>query len=227
MPARSDNDEALLERRDQLVVDVEAGLAKKLKRALQDEQNELLDRLRSVRGTPKAATLLPDEPEHAAHLAEAARELLDLAVRAGVTFAGAGPGDDLARIGVEVSDEVAANLITPLRRRLSEAIRDNATDEQPVLVEAIGAVYRECKTQRVELAVVDGVATAFSKGIFSAVAPGTRLRWVVEDTDGPCPDCDDNALAGFLPKGEAFPTGQFHPPAHVGCRCLLTGESSA
>lgn len=47
------------------------------------------------------------------------------------------------------------------------------------------------------------------------------MRWIVEDTDGPCPDCDDDALAGELPKGEAFPTGQHHPPAHSGCRCLL------
>ncbi|MEA2247481.1 MAG: hypothetical protein QOH46_2010, partial [Solirubrobacteraceae bacterium] len=23
------------------------------------------------------------------------------------------------------------------------------------------------------------------------------------------------------PKGEPFPTGQLHPPAHLGCRCLL------
>jgi len=44
---------------------------------------------------------------------------------------------------------------------------------------------------------------------------------VAEDVDGPCPDCDDNTLAGELPKGEEFPTGQLHPPAHAGCRCLL------
>ena len=57
--------------------------------------------------------------------------------------------------------------------------------------------------------------------------PGTRcptggpLRWVVQDTGGPCPDCDDDVLAGSLPKGEPFPTGQPYPPAHPGCRCLL------
>jgi hypothetical protein len=43
----------------------------------------------------------------------------------------------------------------------------------------------------------------------------------VHDLGGPCPDCDDNALAGPTPRGEVFPTGQPHPPAHAGCRCLL------
>jgi hypothetical protein len=47
------------------------------------------------------------------------------------------------------------------------------------------------------------------------------VRWVVDDIDGPCPDCDDNALAGPTPLGQPFPTGQVAPPAHPGCRCVL------
>ena len=225
-PARSDEDEALLQRRDHLVGDIEAALTKRLKRVLQDEQNELLDRLRGVRGTPKAATLLLDEPDHVARVAEASRPLLDRAARAGATFVGVEGGDEAAAVAADAAEEVAAALIAPLRRRLSEAIRDNAGDEQAVLVEAIGGVYRECKTQRVEPAVIDGISAAFSAGAYAATPAASPLRWVVEDTDGPCPDCDDNALAGLQPKGEAFPTGQLHPPAHAGCRCLLTSEST-
>ena len=52
------------------------------------------------------------------------------------------------------------------------------------------------------------------------------LQWVPADP-GRCPDCDDNALEPTL-KGKAFPTGQPHPPAHPGCRCIVvpadTGE---
>ena len=43
---------------------------------------------------------------------------------------------------------------------------------------------------------------------------------VVDDGGVPCPDCDDNSLAGSVPKGEPFPTGDLHPPAHPGCRCI-------
>jgi hypothetical protein len=50
---------------------------------------------------------------------------------------------------------------------------------------------------------------------------------VASDDGGPCPDCDDDALAGPTRKGDAFPTGQLHPPAHPGCRCVLAAEGEA
>jgi hypothetical protein len=53
------------------------------------------------------------------------------------------------------------------------------------------------------------------------------LRWIVDDDGGPCPDCDDDALAGPTRKGDPFPTGQLHPPAHPGCRCVLVAEGEA
>jgi hypothetical protein len=67
--------------------------------------------------------------------------------------------------------------------------------------------------------------TALCRGLFAASPDGIAFRWVVDD-DGPCPDCDDNALAGPVPKGRAFPTGQPHPPAHIGCRCLVLADPS-
>jgi hypothetical protein len=44
------------------------------------------------------------------------------------------------------------------------------------------------------------------------------VRWVF---DACSPDCFDNSLAGEIEAGDAFPTGHAHPPAFVGCRCLL------
>jgi hypothetical protein len=85
----------------------------------------------------------------------------------------------------------------------------------------VGAAYREWKTQRIERVAGDHIVSAFSRGAFAAVSDGTSQHWVVDDVDGPCPDCDDNALAGSTPRGQAFPTGQMHPPAHPGCRCVL------
>jgi len=32
-------------------------------------------------------------------------------------------------------------------------------------------------------------------------------------------------MAGPTPKGERYPTGQPHPPAHTGCRCLVLPEA--
>ena len=64
------------------------------------------------------------------------------------------------------------------------------------------------------------VTVAFARGAYAAYPAGASLRWVVDD-EAPCPDCDDNALAGAVTKGQSYPTGQVHPPAHPGCRCLL------
>jgi hypothetical protein len=89
----------------------------------------------------------------------------------------------------------------------------------------VSACYREWKTQRLDALARAAAAAAFGRGAFAAVPAGVPLRWVVDDDGGPCPDCDDNALAGALPRGEAFPTGQLHPPAHPGCRCVLVGDT--
>ena len=227
----SDADESLLQRRESAVVDLEVTLTRKLKRALQDEQNDVLDRLRNMRGEPSAETLLPELTAQTARYDRAARPLLVKAARAGVEFAVAvlreegGPqpaSPNTVEVDVEdLAGETGTGIIEPLRRRLEQAIARNAGDDQAVLVEALGAAYREWKTQRVERLAGDMLAAAFSRGTWQAAPDGAMLRWIVEDTDGPCPDCDDDALAGGLAKGEAFPTGQHHPPAHSGCRCLL------
>jgi DivIVA domain-containing protein len=220
-PAPALGDEALLQRRDAAVADVEARLTRKLKRALQDEQNELLDRLRSLRSTADA--LLAPAGEQAARYVAVADELVRSAATAGAEFAssvpdggtaGPPPVDDVVR-------DLAAAVTEPLRRALERAIRSDAGGDATAVVERIGAVYRECKAQRIEGLAGDAVTAAFSRGALSGLEPGRASRWVVDDDGRPCPDCDDNALAGPTAAGEAFPTGQAHPPAHAGCRCLL------
>jgi hypothetical protein len=223
---RSDDDEALLQQREAAITDVEGSLTRKLKRTLQDEQNDLLDRLRGLRGEPSADRLLPNLAEHVARYADAAQPLVEQAAAAGVTFANRAldrtnrsaahppPVSDLAQ-------DAATTIVESLRRRLEHALSVSAGDEQAVLVEALGAGYREWKSERIERVAGDVLAAAFSRGTWHEAPDGTLLRWIVDDTDGPCPDCDDDVLAGNLPKGEAFPTGQLYPPAHPGCRCLL------
>jgi len=226
----SDADEALLQRRDETVGAIEVALTRRLKRALQDEQNDLLDRLRGMRPRPTAAKVLPTRSEHAARFADASRPFLGEAASAGAVFIGTLIGrpvtgdEGLEELDV-LADNLAGAIVAPLRRRLEEVLMDTEDDDRVALAESFGAAYREWKTQRIELTAADHVASAFAGGAFAATPTGTRLRWLVEDTDGPCPDCDDNVLAGPLPKGERFPTGQRHPPAHSGCRCLLVPKT--
>jgi hypothetical protein len=213
--ATTNEDERALQRRDEAVADLEAKLARKLKRSLQDEQNDLLDRLRSVRGKP-GPSVLPDPSEHAAR--HEAVALPFLAEAAAAASPGASP--DLSAIAAELVDAI----VSPLRRQLERLLAADADaddDQDTPAAERVGMAYREWKGDRVERLAGDAVAAAWSAGWFEAAPEGAVLRWVVDDQGGPCPDCDDNALAGPTPKGESYPTGQVRPPAHAGCRCLL------
>jgi hypothetical protein len=142
---------------------------------------------------------------------------LGSAARAGVAHVGAGarkvpPIDGLA-------SELAAAVVGALRRKLEEDVRGVESIDDSALGEHVGAAFREWRGPRIE-----GVASDFAVAAFSLAmreVGDNELRWIFDDGGMECPDCEDNALAGPLVKGEAFPTGHLHPPAHPGCRCLL------
>jgi hypothetical protein len=175
----------------------------------------VLDRLRRTRST-SAATVLPDATAQIDRYREAASPWLEQAAVAGAQTAG---GGEDAHAGV-IAERLARELVEPLRGRLEEALAQGGGDEGAVF-DSISSIYRQWKVQQVERLARHGACAAFSAGAFAATPHGTMLRWLVDDEGGRCPDCDDNALAGPVARGEPFPTGQLHPPAHPGCRCLL------
>jgi hypothetical protein len=123
--------------------------------------------------------------------------------------------DDLA---AQLADDLAGAIRSRLDTVLQQAARDHL--DLATISERVSSAYREWKVQKVERLATHYLVAAHERGGFLAQPEGTPLRWIVDD-DGPCPDCEDNALAGPTPRGEAFPTGQLHPPSHLGCRCLL------
>ena len=219
--------ETALEGRDDVLDNVEAGLTRALKRVLQNEQNAILDGLRRM---GPSESVLPDPAAQVAGYREAALPWLQQAARAGAGHASDPAPEaeaDAERPPVERhAQALAEELVGPLRERLSRALAETAGAEDPaVAAEGLRAVYRQWKTQQVEECARHHTVSAFSVAAFAATPDDAVLQWVVDD-DGPCPDCDDNALAGPTPKGQAFPTGQPHPPAHRSCRCLLVATRS-
>lgn len=211
--------EHALATRDELLEDVEAGLTKALKRVLQDEQNAALDRLRRAGAAGLDGVLADAETQRNAYR-DAALPWLERAARAGVTFASpSAPSESAPAVdGLDSqAGTLAADLAGPLRDRLTGALD---ADDPAAAGEGMRAVYRQWKVQHMEETARHHVAAAFNEGAFAVTPADVPVRWLVED-DGHCPDCDDNALAGPTPKGRPFPTGQLHPPAHPGCRCLL------
>jgi hypothetical protein len=214
---RSPDDE-LRAARDAVLTPLARDLNRAAKRALQDQQNELLDKIRTIKGKLAADEVLPtvedqegawvkvlDGPLRAAY----ARAYADLAVDGG--------GAD-AEVPGELLEEVAHAMVEPWRVRLVSAI-DGAGDDADAITQRLGSRYREYRGRELEDALGDALAGAWARGAYAAVPDGTLLRWIPAEV-GRCPDCDDNALEPTA-KGSEFPTGQLHPPAHPGCRCFL------
>ncbi|HEX5947025.1 MAG TPA: DivIVA domain-containing protein [Acidimicrobiales bacterium] len=205
----------LLRARDVQLATVERELGRRLKRVLADEQNEVLDRLRRG-GTVVFADLVPAADEHVDQFAIAATEHLEAAAAQGAELVGA--------TATPSCDALAATLgrtlVEPLRVRIERSFDDSDGDLEEV-GERLRALYREWKGNHIGNAVRHFTATAHARGAYGAAPAGTALHWLVDRSCDACPDCDDNALAGGVVKGEAYPTGDRCAPAHPDCRCLV------
>jgi len=218
VPAEFLADEESLARRAEALGPLADRLNRALKRRLADEQNELLDLLRRS-GSTDPADLLPDEGEQVQAYARIAGKHL-----AQAASAGAGSGDASAADVGELADALGRNLVEPFRRRVERAAGD--VDDADELDERLRALYREWKVQHVAPVAEDALLSAYARGTHAAAGGRRVLRWLIDPSQGPCPDAQDNALAGAVPAGEAFPTGDPCPQAHPGCRCLLVvGEA--
>ncbi len=216
-PATAIRDAALTETADDLV--------RRGKRALQDEQNDLLDGLRRQRGKIDTAKVLPPFEDQLARWAHVLQPAVDAAYSAGAGSVDGSTTTQAASRGLLT--ELAGSVVTPLRERLAASLDTidarTPADAEIAIAQSLGARYREWRGEQLEGVLGDALAVAYSRGVFDAAPDGTRLRWVPAIV-GKCPDCDDNALEPTV-KGSDFPTGQPHPPAHPGCRCLLVVDA--
>jgi DivIVA domain-containing protein len=199
--------------------------AKKLKRVLADEQNEVLDTLRRREPVRTLADLLPPPAEHLGRYRVAIVDDLLAAANAGASLVTPGRVGRLKKAdanrataaGDAVLDEW---LIVPLRERLERCVIDGGGDNAGI-TQRVRAVYREWKTQHIDEQLDDVIRAAHGSGAYAALDTGAAVQWVADPSHDVCADCDDNTLAGALAAGDAFPTGHVGPPAHLGCRCLL------
>jgi hypothetical protein len=228
--ASSDTEtDGLVAERDDLLDPIIARMARRLKRAMQDDQNQLLHRLRNDSGEYRQE-LLSSEDDQRRGLVEASVDFLGDAFDAGETFAHQqlGHGDGAVSDPTEINrsavgtgaQELADTVVTLLRRRLLEEDVEGPGPSEEEATELVSAAYREWRGERIERLVGDHVIGAFSSGV-RAASGSAPLRWIPSGSDDACADCEDNGLAEAVADGERFPTGHLHPPAHVGCRCLV------
>jgi DivIVA domain-containing protein len=208
--------------RDAALTPLIVAAGRKLKRVLADEQNEVLDALRRKEPVGDIGALVSDPGEQVARYADAITVELIAAVEAGAASVGAerevdvGPDGPLASVRQQLADDI----VSTLRERLARSVRDGDQVNDTIAKQARG-IYREWKTQRIDEHLDDLFRLAYCGGAFHGLDPGRAVAWVVDPAGPPSPDCEDNALAGAVTSGDAFPSGHLTPPMHPGCRCLL------
>ena len=217
-------DPARFSERNEVLAPIVVAMARKLKRVLADEQNEVLQHLRLKRSSLEMEAFLGDTDEHAARYATAIGEDTMSAAGAGAKSVKSAGGSSKRvtqkAIATHVAASVAAGLVAGFREDARIAIGE-AEGDREILAGLMRDVYRKWKTELIDQHVDDIACSSYSKGGFLAMENGSRMGWMV-DPDAPCcSECEDNSLAGAVAKGDSFPTGHQLPPAHPGCRCLV------
>ena len=210
--------------RDEVVTPLIVSSAKKLKRALADEQNGVLDALRRGEPVHELDEMIPTASEHVARYIAAIADDIESAIQLGGATSRTGAAQ--LRKGLVTESVSVANgaveqwLVVPLRDRLARCIAEGAGDNA-VVTKKVRAVYREWKTRHIDESLDDVLRRAHGRGVLAGFAPDTPIVWEADPRFVACPDCEDNVLAGAITVGDEFPTGDMFAPAHQGCRCLL------
>ena len=217
-------DPARFEERNEELSPVVVAMARKLKRVLADEQNAVLGHVRAKRSSLDIDAVLGTEAEHSARYADAVTEDSMAAASAGAKSVKAAGGSSRRvtqkAIAAHAVSAITAGLVAGFREDARIAIGE-AEGDREVLLGLIRDVYRSWKTDRIDSHVDDIACSSYSHGAYLALEPGSRMTWMAEPDTNCCSECEDNSLGGAVVRGDDFPTGHSHPPAHAGCRCLV------
>ncbi|MEI8398908.1 MAG: DivIVA domain-containing protein [Actinomycetes bacterium] len=217
-------DPARFEERNEELSPVVVAMARKLKRVLADEQNTVLGHVRAKKTSLDIDAVLGTETEHSARYATAVAEDSMAAASAGAKSVKAAGGSSRRvtqkAIAAHAVSAITAGLVAGFREDARIAIGE-AEGDRDVLLGLIRDVYRTWKTERIDSHVDDIACSSYSHGAYLALEPGSRITWMAEPDTNCCSECEDNSLGGSVVRGDDFPTGHSHPPAHAGCRCLV------
>ncbi len=190
-------------------------LRRQFKRALADDQSDVLDRLRRSRKNVSVDEL-PDERAMVLRYLDAIGPALTAMADAGASEgAGGSAPSDLVD---ELVDRTARALVTPMRARIETTV--TGADDPDEVLEPVRAHYREYRTSVLPELADDALAEAFAMGLYESLAKGTRLQWLADPRDNTSADCHDNTFES-VKKPKKFPTGHVRPLATPGCRCLV------
>lgn len=208
-------DDELFLRREESIATHLAELIRHVKRAMQDDQNIMIERLRGVRGL--VTDQLEDEHIQRARYSTAATESVRAIAQAGAEFASAVAGATGRIEHFGDVDECAADLAVTLALALRKRIFADGNDDG---ADRASTAFREWRGARIERLCGDIARRAFNVGVIAA-CQGSKVRVLVAPDHPPCDACALDAQSRGVKAGQPFPSGQPHPPLHAGCNCAV------
>jgi hypothetical protein len=218
-------DPARFQARDEALSEQVVTLARKLKRVLADEQNDVLQHLRLKKSSLEIDAVFGTPAEQAQRYAGAIAEEAMASASAGAKSVKSSGGSGRRVTQKAITDHTTATVVGGLVAAFREEARiaiGEAEGDREILSGLMRDVYRKWKMELIDSHVDDIACSAYSKGAYLALEPGATISWMVDPVAECCSECEDNSLAGAVTRGDDFPAGHPHPPAHPGCRCLVS-----
>ena len=189
-----------------------------MRRVVNDDQSDALDRIRGGKGRLKVDELAPLNHQLERYLVPVHRGLLPVGL-AGARVGGKVP--DAPGPLERLEQAVARYIVDRLRIPVIQLIEEDETDDREAILDPIRTVYRDFRNGSLIDLVEDSMYEAFAIGVYASVKDGAEVSWILDPRYDPDPACDINAGRSGLVKGEAFPSGHVRPLAVPSCRCLV------
>ena len=128
-----------------------------------------------------------------------------------------------ARSAEQLGRDVDASTKKRLRALLVRGYEEGW--RQSRLIKEIRELYDGFTYSRAKVIAIYEVGNAYSEGSLQQArdleSDGIAMEKAWATAANPCPICDPNGAAGWIPLEESFPSGHDRPMAHGRCRCSL------
>ena len=212
--------------RDVAITRFGPAIRRRLRRALNDDQSDVLNRLQA-RGSSRKSKVTPDDlpalGEQLKTFVEPLEEGLEDLANAGLS-AGEGtalPTEALHHLALQVAKHMVQNLRTPT----VDLVEKSVDGDREALHDPIRDLYRSVRSTVLDAVLEDAINEAFSLGLFAGIERDAKLVWMLDPRCEPAPLCEINAAAVGIRKGVSFPSGHTRPLAMPGCRCLVLAHA--
>lgn len=191
---------------------------RQLRRALNDDQSDVLDRLRAGRGEIKVDELPTFGDQIDRYLTPLRRGLAEIA-QAG---AKAGGQNDLSQTALDnLVRQLAKYIVDKVRIPTIQVVEQTEDQDRERILEPVRALYRDFRNVGLSELTEDALYEAFAIGLYDSIEPSAPISWVIDPRSDPDPVCEINSQRDDVVKGVVFPSGHARPLSLPGCRCLV------